>query len=84
MIGVRPYAIKRSKEGINITVVANHWLGDQSHIAANLAGQTIILVEHDRAMDKIGDEINIYLEPQSIHLFERETHDAISHGVVLA
>ncbi len=84
VIGVRPYAIKRTSNGIKASVVANHWLGDQSHIAATLAGQSVILVEHDRAPDKSGDEIYIKLDPDNIHLFDRESGAAISHGAELA
>lgn len=84
VIGVRPYAIKRSTQGIKAKVVANHWLGDQSHIAATLAGQSVILVEHDRAPDKAGDDIIIRLDPDNIHLFNRDSGSAISHGAELA
>ncbi len=80
VIGVRPYAIKRDDDGMKATVVANHWLGDQSHIAATLAGQSVILVEHDRAPDKAGDDIFIKLDPDNIHVFNRETGYAVSHG----
>lgn len=83
-IGVRPYAVKRSLEGIKATVVANQWLGDQTHIAATLAGGSIVLVEHDRALDKTGDDIAIRLDPANLHLFDRDTGNAISHGLELA
>lgn len=84
VIGVRPYAIKRSDSGLKVTVVANHWLGDQSHIAAKLAGHSVILVEHDRAPDQSGDDIHVKLDPGSIHLFNRDSGVAISHGTELA
>jgi len=83
VIGIRPYAIKRTSDGTKASVVANHWLGDQSHIAATLAGQSVILVEHDRALDKSGDDIHIRLEPENIHLFDSDSGKAISHGAVL-
>jgi multiple sugar transport system ATP-binding protein len=83
-IGVRPYAVKRSLDGIKATVVANQWLGDQTHIAATLAGRSIVLVEHDRALDKTGDDIAIRLDPANLHLFDRDTGNAISHGMELA
>lgn len=83
-IGVRPYAVKRSDKGVEVTVTANQWLGDQTHIAASLAGQPIVLVEHDRAMDKTGENIAIRLDPESIHLFDHDTGQAISHGQELA
>lgn len=84
VVGVRPYAVKRTDDGIQATVIVNQWLGDQSHIAASVAGQSIVLVEHDRALDKMGDDIAIRLSPENIHLFERDSGNAISHGLKLA
>jgi len=83
-IGVRPYAVKRAADGVKARVLANQWLGDQTHIAAELAGQSIVLVEHDRALDKKDDSIGVRLAPESLHLFDRETGVAISHGMELA
>ena len=84
VLGVRPYAVKRRADGVPAKVVVNQWLGDQSHIAADCAGQSIILVEHDRALDKPGDELSLYLDPSSLHLFDSATGNAISHGGELA
>ncbi len=84
VIGVRPYAVKRSNNGVNVTVLVNQWLGDQTHIAAELAGQSIVLVEHDRAFDKTGETISVQLTPDSLHLFDRHSGAAISHGTVMA
>ncbi len=84
VIGVRPYAVKRSDTGVDVKVIANQWLGDQTHIAAMLAGQPLVLVEHDRAFDETGNDISVRLAPESIHLFDYATGDAISHGMELA
>lgn len=84
MLGVRPYAVHRSKEGAEAQVIANQWLGDQSHIAARFAGGTLVLVEHDRADVAVGDTIKVRLTPDDLHFFDAETGAAISHGVQLA
>jgi len=84
VIGVRPYAVKRSDTGVGVTVLANQWLGDQTHIAAQLAGQSIVLVEHDRSRDKSGESITVRLTPDSLHLFDRDSGAAISHGMAMA
>ena len=84
VLGVRPYAVKRQSQGIPATVVVNQWLGDQTHIAADCAGHSVVLVEHDWAFDKPGDELFLYFEPSSLHLFEPTTGAAISHGTALA
>ena len=80
MIGVRPYAVQRSADGAVAQVVANQWLGDQSHIAANFAGSTLVLVEHDRADIAVGEAIHVRLTPQDLHVFDVATGAAISHG----
>ena len=84
MIGVRPYAVRRAAKGAPAQVLANQWLGDQSHIAASFAGGTLVLVEHDRAEVKVGSEIAVELSPADLHVFDRETGRAISHGTELA
>lgn len=84
VVGIRPYAIKRSTSGIPARVVVNQWLGDQTHIAASIAGKPVILVEHDRAHDKPDDEIHIQMDAANLHLFDRDSGDALSHGSALA
>lgn len=80
VLGVRPYAVKRTDSGIPATVAVNQWLGDQSHIAADFAGSSIVLVEHDRAAVSKGDSINLHLEPDNLHLFDQDSGLAIAHG----
>ncbi len=84
IIGVRPYAVKRAPTGAPAKVVANQWLGDQSHIAAGFADGAIVLVEHDRADLKDGDQISIELKPDDLHIFHPDSGKAISHGRSLA
>ncbi|MFK7882151.1 ABC transporter ATP-binding protein [Roseobacter sp.] len=83
VLGVRPYAVQRCETGSPATVVANQWLGDQSHIAANFAGGSLVLVEHDRAQLAQDQEIAVHLEPSDIHIFDPKTGMAISHGARL-
>ncbi|OYU18929.1 MAG: ABC transporter ATP-binding protein [Rhodobacteraceae bacterium PARR1] len=84
MIGVRPYAVHRSESGAAARVVANQWLGDQSHIAASFAGKTIVLVEHDRAHLTEGEPIKVEIKPQDLHIFDPTSGLALSHGNELA
>lgn len=84
MIGVRPYAVHRAETGAAARVVANQWLGDQSHIAASFAGKTIVLVEHDRAPLTEGEPIKVEIKPQDLHIFDPTSGLALSHGNELA
>ena len=83
ILGVRPYAVQRRYTGSPATVVANQWLGDQSHIAANFAGGSLVLVEHDRTQLTEDQQITVHLEPSDIHIFNPQTGMAISHGARL-
>ncbi len=80
MLGVRPYAVRRSHTGAQARVLANQWLGDQSHIAAEFAGGSLVLVEHDRADVGEGTEIAVSFEPSDLHIFDPGTGAAVSHG----
>lgn len=79
-VGIRPYAIHRTNSGSKAKVVVNQWLGDQSHIAAEFAGSTIVLVEHERADLNSGDTIHFSINPEDIHVFEGKSGRAVSHG----
>ena len=84
IIGVRPYAVKRSPDGAKAEVITNQWLGDQSHIVASFANQTIVLVEHDRVLLQRGEVILFKLDPADIHVFDPISGVAVSHGAELA
>lgn len=84
VLGIRPYSVRRSADGVKARVAVNQWLGDQTHIAADFAGGTMVLVEHDRTRLAIGEDIGIHLDPSSLHVFDSETGKAISHGKELA
>ncbi|MBC6439523.1 MAG: ABC transporter ATP-binding protein [Rhodospirillales bacterium] len=83
-IGIRPHAVRLSEGGLPVTVFANQWLGDQSHIAANFAESTIVSVLHDRATVRPGAEIGIQIQPEDLHIFDSESGAAIGHGGQLA
>lgn len=83
-LGVRPYSIRRSEDGLNASVKVNQWLGDQSHIAATMAGHAVVMVEHDRARDEPGQSIKLTINAKDLHLFDSVTGNAIAHGGELA
>lgn len=84
MLGIRPHAVKRASTGAPARVLSNQWLGDQSHIAAEFAGTTLVAVEHDRAHVEVGEDILVTLAPEELHVFDAATGAAIAHGGSLA
>lgn len=84
VIGVRPYAVHRAETGLPASVAANQWFGDQTHIAADFAGRSIVLVEHDRTRLAVGDRIHVRIEACDLHIFDPESGRAIAHGTELA
>jgi multiple sugar transport system ATP-binding protein len=84
VLGIRPHSVRRRAEGVLGKVAVNQWLGDQTHIAADFADGTMVLVEHDRTNLAVGDEIRIHLDPSSLHVFDASSGKAISHGQELA
>ena len=84
ILGIRPYAVHRAKSGTPAIIIANQWLGDQTHVAASLGGESLVLVEHDRARLLRGDTILVELAPDALHFFDPASGAAISHGRELA
>lgn len=80
VVGFRPYAVKRSAQGVQAEVITNQWLGDQSHIATRLADNPLVMVEHDRADVRPGDSVTVAMSVDDLHLFQRDSGDAIAHG----
>ena len=79
-VGVRPHAVRLSEAGLPAHVMANQWLGDQTHIAAEFAGGSIVSVIHDRARSVVGERISISIAAEDLHLFDTASGKAISHG----
>ena len=79
-LGVRPHAVRVSDAGAPATVVVNQWLGDQSHVAAEFAGATLVAVEHDRVALGRGDTIRVGVAAADLHLFDATSGRALAHG----
>lgn len=79
-IGVRPHAVQLVPEGLPASVTVNQWLGDQSHIAADFAGGSLVAVEHRRAAVHPGERIAIAFAAEDLHFFDAESGVAVSHG----
>ena len=68
-IGIRPQKIGIGAGDVRVRVVSNQWLGDQSHIAGDCAGNLLIAVAPNRIAAKAGDIVSFALEPRHLHVF---------------
>ena len=78
--GIRPHKIRLGSGPFSAKVVSNQWLGDQSHVAAEVAGKLLVGVSPTRIRAKIGETIAYEVAPQDLHLFDAESGRALAHG----
>jgi multiple sugar transport system ATP-binding protein len=79
-IGVRPHALRIGNGPIKARVTSCQWLGDQTHVAAELGGQPVVSVSHEHLRMSAGQEIALSIQPRDLHLFDSDTGRAIVHG----
>jgi multiple sugar transport system ATP-binding protein len=84
MLGVRPHAVHIGRQGLKARVVTCQWLGDQTHIAAEIAGRTVVSVAQEQISAKPGSEVFLSIAPQELHIFSAGSGAAIAHGASLA
>jgi multiple sugar transport system ATP-binding protein len=83
MLGVRPHAVHIGGQGLKARVVTCQWLGDQTHIAAEIAGRTVVSVSHEQIAARPGSEVFLGIAPQELHIFSAGDGAAIAHGASL-
>ena len=83
-LGIRPHALHIGKGPISGQVVACQWLGDQTHVAVDVAGRTVVSVTHDRMSVKPGKLLSLNVAANDLHVFDTKSGEAIAHGAVLA
>ncbi|WP_282606059.1 ABC transporter ATP-binding protein [Pelagibius sp. Alg239-R121] len=79
-LGVRPHSVSLGRGGNKGLLVSNQWLGDQTHVVIEAAGQTMVAVSYGRVDEQVGAEITFSLSPQAIHLFAQDDGRALLHG----
>jgi multiple sugar transport system ATP-binding protein len=83
-VGVRPHALQPGKGPISGRIASCQWLGDQTHIAADVGGRIVVSVSHEKVRLPAGAAISFDVVPQNLHLFDAESGKAIAHGGELA
>jgi multiple sugar transport system ATP-binding protein len=84
VIGVRPHAGRFGAGSGRGRVVSNQWLGDQSHLAMEVAGKLMVGVTHAPIPVKVGEPMQFGVAASDLHVFDVGTTAAISHGLEAA
>jgi multiple sugar transport system ATP-binding protein len=64
--------------------MSNQWLGDQSHVATEVAGKLLVSVSSTRIKAKLGETIAYDFAPEDIHIFDPDSGRALVHGLSAA
>ena len=81
VLGVRPHAVRIGSGPWQGTVVSNHWLGDEAHVALHVGGRLVVAVAHERVPARAGSAVALGFAPEDAHLFNARTGRAILHGL---
>ncbi len=79
-LGIRPQSVSVARGAFKAKVTSNQWLGDQSHVAAEFAGKTVVAVTPSRVAARPGDDIPLSFAASDMHLFDSASGLAIAHG----
>jgi multiple sugar transport system ATP-binding protein len=83
-IGVRPHGVRLGAGTNKARVVSNQWLGDQSHLATEVAGRLMVAVSHFPIAVRAGETVSYRIAAGDLHVFDAGTGVAISHGLAPA
>lgn len=83
-IGIRPHALHLGSGPLKGKIVACQWLGDQTHVAVEVGGRTVVSVAQERVSRSPGSDVSLDVAAQDLHLFDPESGMAIAHGDRLA
>jgi multiple sugar transport system ATP-binding protein len=84
VIGVRPHAVRLGSGPNEARVVSNQWLGDQSHLALDVAGKLMVAVSHGPVAARIGEAVPYTIAAADLHVFDAASGVALSHGLEAA
>jgi len=84
VIGVRPHAVRLGVGTGDARIVSNQWLGDQSHLAMEVAGKLMVAVSHAPIPAEVGQRLRFGVSASDLHVFDASTAAALSHGLEAA
>lgn len=80
VLGIRPHALHVGEGPIAARITSCQWLGDQTHVAADVGGRTAVSVAHDRVKLALGSDVQLSVKAADLHLFDPAGGAAIAHG----
>jgi multiple sugar transport system ATP-binding protein len=80
VVGVRPHDVRLNAGSNEARVASNQWLGDQSHIAFEVAGKLMVTVVFSETVAARGATLRYDIPSAKLHVFDAETGKAVSHG----
>lgn len=83
-LGIRPHALHLGEGAVKGKVVACQWLGDQTHVAVDVTGRTVVSVSQERVSRAPGSDVTLSLAARDLHVFDPASGKAIAHGGALA
>jgi multiple sugar transport system ATP-binding protein len=81
VVGIRPHSVRLGAGAQEARVVSNQWLGDQTHVALDVAGKLLVVVSHAPIPAKPGERLRYAIAPESLHVFDAESGAALCHGL---
>ena len=84
VVGIRPHAVRLGAGSGNARIVSNQWLGDQSHLAMEVAGKLMVAVSHAPIPARVGESLRFGVSASDLHVFDASTTAALSHGLEAA
>ncbi|CEJ13763.1 Trehalose import ATP-binding protein SugC [bacterium YEK0313] len=79
-LGLRPHRLTIGGGDITGEVIANFWLGDQSHLAIDVGGARVIATSDRPVEARLGERIGIGVPLAAMHLFDSGTGKALFHA----
>jgi multiple sugar transport system ATP-binding protein len=83
-LGIRPHALHLGEGPVKGKVMACQWLGDQTHVAVDVGGRTVVSVSQERVSRQPGSDVSLNVAARDLHLFDPASGKAIAHGGTLA
>jgi len=83
-LGIRPHRLRvglAAADGLTGRVFSNQWLGDQTHLGLDIGGCLFVAVTEGHVAAAVGEGLPVVLPPEALHLFDRATGLALSHGL---